>query len=268
MQNLIINADDYAMDADVDAAILNLAALGAVTATSAMALSPRLKEAAQAARDAPSLSLGLHFDLTSSFAGDGFAARGLSALILRAQAGLLDRALLRRQADLQLEAFEKAFRAPPAFADGHQHVHHLPAVREVLLEALEDHYGGAKEQIGLRICLARRWRGVKAEIVARTGARRLSKLANERGHPANSDFAGVYNFSAGERLPALWRSWTANMHGGIPLIMCHVAIRSEEPIKGDPIRDARFREFEWLASEQFRLFCQQSALHPVRWPSA
>ena len=42
MRNVIINADDYAMDAGVDAAILRLAGLGAVTATSAMVLSPAL----------------------------------------------------------------------------------------------------------------------------------------------------------------------------------------------------------------------------------
>jgi chitin disaccharide deacetylase len=268
MQNLIINADDYAMDAGVDAAILKLAGLGAITAASAMVLSPRWPEAARTARDAPSLSFGLHFDLTSPFACGDFPARSLTALILRAQAGLLGRALLRRQADFQLEAFEKAFGAPPAFADGHQHVHHLPAVREVLLEALEDHYGRDKDRIGLRICVARRWRGVKAEIVARTGARGLSKLALKRGHLANSDFAGVYDFGLETSLPALWRGWATNLEGGFPLIMCHVALRTGDAVKGDPIRGARFREFEWLASEEFRSFCQQSALNPVRWPTA
>ncbi len=268
MQNLIINADDYAMDAGVVAAILNLAGLGAVTAASAMALSPRLEEAARAARDAPPLSFGLHFDLTSPFAGDGFAGQSLTALILRARAGVLDRALLRQQADLQLEAFEKAFGAPPAFADGHQHVHHLPAVREVLLDALDDRYGREKERIGVRICLARRWRGIKAEIVARTGARGLSRLAIERGHWANSDFAGVYDFGAGASLPVLWHGWSQNLEGGFPLIMCHVAVRTGDPVEGDPIRGARFREFEWLASEAFQAFCRQSALNPVRWPPA
>ncbi len=268
MFDLIINADDYAMDASVDAAILQLAEIGAITAASAMVLSPRWAEAARAARDAPPISFGLHFDLTSPFAGGDFPAQGLSALMARAQARLLDRALLRRQADRQLEAFEKAFGAPPAFADGHQHVHHLPAIRDVLLEALEDRYGREKERIGLRICLARRWRGVKAAIVARTGANSLSRLALERGHPVNSDFAGVYDFAAGAGIAGLWQSWAANLHGPLPLIMCHVAANTGELAQGDPIRQARFREFEWLASEEFRLFCQQSALNPVRWPRA
>ncbi len=268
MRDLIINADDYAMDAGVDAAILKLAEIGAVTAASAMVLSPRWAEAARAARDAPPISFGLHFDLTSPFAESDSPARGLSVLIVRAQAGLLDRAQLRRQADRQLKAFEKSFRAPPAFADGHQHIHHLPAVRDVLLEALEDHYGREKERIGLRICVARRWRGVKAAIVARTGANSLSRLALERGHPVNSDFAGVYDFSAGAGMSGLWQAWAADLHGPFPLIMCHVAVNTGEAAGGDPIRQARFREFEWLASEQFRLFCRRCALNPVHWPRA
>ncbi len=268
MQNLIINADDYAMDAGVDGAILKLAETGAVTAASAMVLSPRWPEAARAACDAPPLSFGLHFDLTSPFAGGDFPAQSLSALMVRAQLSLLDRALLRRQADRQLEAFEKALGAPPAFADGHQHIHHLPAIREVLLEALEDHYGRAKERIGLRICVARRWRGMKAAVIANTGANRLSRLALERGHPVNSDFAGVYDFANGAGISGLWQAWAATLHGPLPLIMCHVAANTGEPAEGDPIRQARFREFEWLASEQFRLFCQRSALNPVRWPRA
>ena len=66
---VIINADDYAMDEAVDAAILDLAERGVVTATSAMVLSPTWPEAAEALKDAP-LSRGLHLDFTSPFAGE------------------------------------------------------------------------------------------------------------------------------------------------------------------------------------------------------
>jgi predicted glycoside hydrolase/deacetylase ChbG (UPF0249 family) len=269
MRNVIINADDYAMDADVDAAILHLAGLGAVTATSAMVLSPRWPEAARVARDGPPLSLGLHLDLTSPFVDGEFPAQSLSALILRAHAGLLDRAKLRRLVDRQVSLFETALGAAPAFVDGHQHVHHLPVVRGVLLEALDDHYGSASARIGLRICEAKRWRGVKAAIVAATGARGLSRLAARGGHPVNGDFAGVYDFAPDADLPALWEGWAASLTGSLPLIMCHVAVRGEDAGGGgDPIRPARLREFDWLASEEFRSFRLRHALAPVRWPPA
>jgi predicted glycoside hydrolase/deacetylase ChbG (UPF0249 family) len=152
--------------------------------------------------------------------------------------------------------------------DGHQHVHHLPIVREVLLEALEDRYGSEKARIALRICVAKRWRGVKAAIVAATGAGGLSRLAAEGGHPVNSDFAGVYDFASGADLPALWDGWAASLAGPLPLIMCHVAVRGEDAGGADPIRPARLREFDWLASEEFQSFRLRHALAPVPWPQA
>ncbi len=267
MRNVIINADDYAMDAGVDAAILRLAELGVVTATSAMVLAPRWPGAAAAVRNGPPLSVGLHFDLTSPFATAGLPAQSLSALILRTHAGLLDRATLRHRVDRQLSLFDEVLGQPPAFVDGHQHVHHLPAIRQVLLEALEFRYGSAKSRIGLRICAPRRWSGVKAAIVAATGARGLSRLAVEGRHPLNSDFAGVYDFDPAADIPALWEGWAAGLRGPFPLIMCHVAAGSD-PAPQDPIRLARLREFEWLASQEFRSFLQRHALAPARWPRA
>jgi chitin disaccharide deacetylase len=266
MRNVIINADDYAMDAGVDAGVLRLAGEGRVTATSAMVLSARWPEAARALRDAAPISVGLHFDLTSQFAQSGFTEGGLSKLILRAEARLLDRAWLRREAERQLSAFEAAAGGAPAFVDGHQHVHHLPGVREALLDALWDRYGGAARHIGVRITAPRRWRGLKAWIVGATGAGGLAGLASVRGHPVNSDFAGVYDFAPDADLSAHWKGWTADLRGAWPLIMCHPAMHAEEAAGGDPVRAARLREYEWLASGQFLSCLKQAALAAARWP--
>jgi predicted glycoside hydrolase/deacetylase ChbG (UPF0249 family) len=59
-RRLILNADDYAMDAAVDDAILALAERRVVTAASAMVLSPRWREAAAALSSRP-VDIGLHF---------------------------------------------------------------------------------------------------------------------------------------------------------------------------------------------------------------
>jgi predicted glycoside hydrolase/deacetylase ChbG (UPF0249 family) len=268
MQNVIINADDYAMDRDVDAAILMLASLGSISAASAMVLSPRWAAAAAASRDAAPLSWGLHLDLTSAFAGHRFAGQGLLSLMTRAMTRCLDRAALRREADRQLSLFETERKGAPDFVDGHQHVHHLPVIRDVLLEALQDHYGGGAKRIGLRICKPRVWRGTKAAIIAEGGAVRLSQLAAARGHPVNSDFAGVYNFSDGADLAAYWQGWAQRLAGQLPLIMCHVAVQSGERGIGDQIRRARVREFGFLTSGEFQSLCRQHAMRPARWPQA
>jgi predicted glycoside hydrolase/deacetylase ChbG (UPF0249 family) len=268
MQNVIINADDYAMDAGVDAAILKLAGLGSISAASTMVLSPRWEAAASASHDAAPLSWGLHLDLTSAFADRAFASRGLASLMARAMTGSLDPAALRRETDRQLSLFEKGRKAAPDFADGHQHVHHLPVIRDVLLEALQDRYGGEAQRIGLRICSPRVWRGAKAAIIAGSGAWRLSRLAGVRGHPVNSDFAGVYDFAANANLAGYWQGWARQLAGPLPLIMCHVAVQSGEEGPGDPIRQARLREFAYLASGEFQSLCRQYAMCPARWPPA
>jgi predicted glycoside hydrolase/deacetylase ChbG (UPF0249 family) len=267
-RNVIINADDYAMDNGVDAAILQLASLGSISAASAMVLSPRWEAAARASHDAAPLSWGLHFDLTSAFAHRSFARHGLASLMIGAMTGSLDRAALRAEAERQLWLFETGRSAAPDFIDGHQHVHHLPIIRDALLEAVEDRYGGGAKRIGLRICKPQVWRGTKAAIIARSGASRLSQLAAERGHPMNSDFAGVYNFASDADLATHWQDWLRRLTGPLPLIMCHVAIYSEEEGHNDPIRLARLREFAYLASEEFQWLYQQYAMCPAGWPRA
>ena len=264
MRQVIINADDYAMDEEVDDGILKLARQGVVTATSAMVLSPRWTEAARALRDAP-LSRGLHLDFTSPFGKAVLPMQGLLALTARSHARLLDARVFRREISAQLALFESCLGGTPGFVDGHQHCHHLPIIRDLLLDALADHYGADAAQIGIRICTPRHWRGVKAAIVSGTGAAGLSKLAEKRRHRANTDFAGVYNFAIGADLGAHWRSWLEHLAGPLPLVMCHVASRTGQTAASDPIRQARYREFDWLSSEEFQALRQRFSISPARW---
>jgi chitin disaccharide deacetylase len=263
---VIINADDYAMDEGVDAAILDLAERGVVTATSAMVLSPTWPKAAEASKDAP-LSRGLHIDFTSPFAGETFPRQSITGMTIKSHAGALDRKSVKKAIERQLSLFEAHMNAAPDFVDGHQHAHQLPGVAESLVEVLSDRYGDGAG-IGLRICVSRRWRGVKASIIGRTGAFRLAELAALAGHSTNSDFAGVYDFNEDADLGAFWRNWLTGLEGGAPLVMCHVATRGGGHDGGDPIRGARYREYDWLRGEAFAVLIQQLSKTPAHWPRA
>jgi hypothetical protein len=260
---VILNADDYAMDEGVDAAVLELARQGVVTAASAMVLSPSWPEAGRRLMDAP-LDRGLHFDLTSEFAAPGRSAP-LPRLMGAAFSGQLDRSAVRHALDRQLDRFEAVAGAAPDFVDGHQHVHQLPLVREVLLSSLKGRYGAAASRIGIRSCLARHWRGLKAAIIAATGARGLARLAGKADHPANTDFAGVYDFSPQADLAGLWRVWLTSLAGERPLIMCHVASHGVPGGPADTIRAARLQEWQWLSSSAFRDLCTQSSVQLTGW---
>jgi chitin disaccharide deacetylase len=266
VKSVIVNADDYAMDDGVDAAILALARQGVVTATSAMVLSPSWPAAARRLADAR-MDCGLHLDFTSPFAREQEAtlARPLPQLIAAAYAGRLERHALRGAIGRQLDRFDAAVQAPPAFVDGHQHVHQLPGIREALLAALRDRYGQAASAIGLRLCLTRRWRGLKAAIIAGMGGRALGRMIAAAGHSKNSDFAGVYGFSPAADLAALWRRWLTDVAGERPLIMCHVAMDSAARWPADEIRAARLNEWKWLGSTAFQDLCAELGVRRAGW---
>jgi predicted glycoside hydrolase/deacetylase ChbG (UPF0249 family) len=266
MRRLILNADDYAMDEGVDQAILSLIARNVVTATSAMVLSPRWTVAAGEIRQMDA-DCGLHLDLTSEFAATTkLTSRSLSGLIARSYAGSLEAGVIRGVIEAQLDLFESALDRPPDFVDGHQHVHQLPAIRSELMGALQRRYGVDAAKIGIRICLARHWRGAKARLIGALGGAATAKLARRLGHPVNSDFLGVYGFSPEADLPLLWRQWLAGMQGDMPLAMCHVATASSGSAIADPIRPARVKELAWLASDTFRDLCTELSVSLNRWP--
>lgn len=261
-RKLIVNADDYGMDDAVDAAILMLASLGVVTATSAMVLSPNWGEAARKLRGAP-LSCGLHLDFTSPFVADGGGSLG--ALMAKAFTRRLDTGRVRAAIDRQLDRYEVGMAARPDFVDGHQHVHQFPVIREALRRALAARYGTEARGIALRSCVARRWRGTKAAIVAATGAAAFTRAAQATGHRINSDFAGVYDFAPKADLTALWRRWLADLQGDSPLIMCHVAVAKGAMPRNDTIRAARINEYGWLGSDIFRELTAEFNLAPTLW---
>lgn len=267
---VVVNADDYAMDPGVDKAILALASRGVVTSVSAMVLSPRWAEAGRPLMEAP-VSRGLHLDFTSPFATVASPLpTALPRLMAAAFAGQIDRSAVRLAVERQIDLYLRAVGEPPDFVDGHQHAHQLPILREVLVAGLRAQFGtAAAQRVGLRICAPRRWRGPKAAVIAACGASALARIAAERGHPVNTDFAGVYDFSPGIGLPALWRGWLGGLVGARPLIMCHVAAEDAPPSgPPDPIRRARIAEWRWLGSGSFTDLCARSGVELCSWTSA
>jgi chitin disaccharide deacetylase len=263
-RSFIINADDFGMDPAVDSAILELAASGVVTATSAMVLSPNWAQAGMTLCNAP-IDCGLHLDFTSPFAARIGFGQNLPVLMAKAFSRQLRRQPVRDAVHRQFDLFETAMGRAPDFVDGHQHVHQFPVIRIELIRALSERYNLNAKTISVRSCVARRWRGLKAAIVAGTGANSFAALAKAGGHAVNSDFAGVYGFDPKTDLHALWSGWIASLQGCAPLVMCHVADNAKES-SPDPIRPARLTEYAWLKSATFRSLIAELGVIPVRWP--
>lgn len=230
----------------MNAAALELARQGRISAVSCMVGAPHWAEAAAALRglDPAGVEIGLHLDVTEHPVDAGLR-RPLNAWLLRSHVGAVDRARMRREIDAQLDAFAQAMGRPPAYVDGHQHVHQLPGVREPLLQALQAR--GARPWLR---STRRPAQGApaKAWLIEALGEHALRRLADAQGLRQNGHLLGVYDFTgdAGRYL-ALLRGWFAAAVDG-DLMMCHAAPAAPAD---DAIGAARQWEYEVLAGAEF-----------------
>lgn len=256
MKHVVFCADDFGQDDSIDAGILRLVERGRLTAVSCLVEGPGFE------RDAPLLSrrgaaidVGLHFNLTQGFGGA--PGQALGSLVARSHARVLDgRAVERRLAD-QLDAFERTALRRPDFVDGHQHVHQLPVVRDVLLRVLARRYAASPPFVRNTVPLA--FRGGKAFVISCLGGRPLRRALRNRNLLYNPDFAGVYALSPRADYRRLMRGWLGHIEAG-GLILCHPGL----PGGGDPIAAARAAEFGYLDSPGFEEDCAGAGVVPAR----
>ncbi len=249
-RRLVVCADDFGMEPRVNEAVLRLAAAGRVTAVACMSEGPAWREGAAPLRAlAGRADAGLHLDLGTRSAGE------LLALAARGAAGLVDRRGVEARIREQLDRFEDAYGAPPAFVDGHHHVHQLRPVREALLAVLARRPGGAPY---VRNVVPLRPRGFKSAVIAGLGARPLLRRLRAEGIPHNPDFAGVYDLSARSDYPALVRGWLADV-ADRALLMCHPGLSGPAPIDA-----ARVAELRHLEGERFDEDCAAAGVRRVR----
>ncbi len=238
-------ADDFGRNESACRAAIELAATGAISATSVLVDGPAVRGFASGLRELDGhFALGLHLNLTESWGDDGVVCaprRPFAAWVL---AGIARVALpvgaVRQEIRRQIDVFGALFQRLPDFVDGHEHVHQLPGIRELLLEEI----AGPAPRIGVvRSTVPRRWRGFKAALIGALGARELERAALNTGLHCNADFAGVYDFSATVSYELRMRTWLATL-ADRGLVMCHPEADSGAEL-------ARVTEYNWLRSNQW-----------------
>lgn len=255
-RELALCADDFGQSAAIDHAILHLAARGRLSEVSCMVNRPAwpvdgARLAALPAVVAGRVRAGLHFNLTEGKPLSPALARRwprlptLPRLILLAHLGRLPLAELGDEMQAQFAAFERAFGRPPAHVDGHQHVHHLPGVRTLLLRALAARPGLVARHTGR---VAGPGFAVKRMLIQGTGGAALGRRLVASGRQANGTLLGVYDFLDAD-YGGLMRHWLAALPAQGAMIFCHPGARAGDA--GDPIAAAREREFAYLDSADF-----------------
>ena len=259
-RELALCADDFGHSAVVDHAILGLAAGGRLTEVSCMVSGPAWPADAAALAALPAVEqgqvrIGLHFNLTQGAPVSPALARhwpqlpALPRLIALAHLRQLPLAALAEELQAQFSAFEAATGRTPTHLDGHQHVHHLPGVREIVLRALSSRPGLRVRHTGR---VGGPGFGIKRWLIAATGGAALGRRLEQLGRQANSALLGVYDFVAPD-YRSLMQGWLAALPAQGGLILCHPGesgvMTQDQP--GDPIAAARARELAYLGSEAF-----------------
>lgn len=262
-REIAVCADDYGVDSSVNEAIVDLAAQGRLSATSVLVDGSAVDHASVNLSPLP-LDIGLHLNFTEVIGQlNNNDVRPLGHLILRAHARLLNHQWVSGGIKRQLDRFESLFGRAPDYIDGHLHIHQLPVIREVLLEALEQRYRGLPLWIrDTRSPKAMRqpwsWSDrVKPWVIGHLGMARLAEQSLKRGWRTNQGLAGVYDFT--REHPAyleMLKFWCSHCPSG-SLIMTHPAKRS---LSGDPIGQSRVDEYQVLGSETFGQYLTEHAI--------
>jgi len=256
LRTLMLCADDFGQSPGISQGIAQLAHAGRLSATSCLtngahwpAQSPTLRALPQ------SVQRGLHVNLTEGAPLSPELRRvwpvfpPLPKLILQAHLGRLPQAAIAAEFEAQLAAFGAGARAghAPDFIDGHQHVHHLPGVRDVLLDALgrmatPPAVRSTARPLGVGF-------GVKRFLIAQTGGVALQRRLAHRRIRHNASLLGVYDFEAVD-YRTLMQGWLALLPTDGGLLFCHPGVAGADAAD-DPIAAARVRELAYLASPAF-----------------
>lgn len=262
--------DDVGLHPGVTEAALTLCRAGRVSALACMSEAPSWRDAAAwlVPTQHGQVDFGLHLTFTEPWSGSRIK-RPLRALVAAAYARVLDRDTVRNDIRRQLDAFEDAVGAMPDFVDGHQHVHQLPVIRNVLVEELSARYAGQKPWIRHTGAPRRaRWWApasrdeLKERVIAALGAGPLRSLAHDGGFKQNSHLLGVYGFngSAGDYF-AHWGRWCAQAADG-DLLMCHPAAHDSDA--DDPIASARAVEYRVMCDQRIDSMLAERCVNVTR----
>ena len=250
---MILCADDYGQNLAISTGICELVAAKRLTAVSCLTTSKTWITAAALLKPYQGqVDIGLHFNLTYGKLIT-CSSRKHSQLLLNC---LLHRMKIEdviRELWSQIDSFVAAMGCNPDFIDGHQHIQHLPVVREAIIEVYSQRFKINKPYLRLAgvtqlARLLQRPNKLKQVIIHLTGAKKLQLLCQKYNIPHNIDFMGIYDFSLKRNYGQMFKTFLKTITGPA-LTMCHPGHFSDEP--EDAINSIRPKEWDYFNSDQF-----------------
>lgn len=276
-RSAVLCADDFGLADGVSRGIVELAAMGRLSATGAMTNMPGWRRAAPDLRPLRArIGIGLHLNLTTGSPlgpmpilapSGGFPP--LRVLLPKALRRGLDGHEIAGEIGRQLDAFEEAHGEPPAFIDGHQHVHVLPVIRGALFRVLgERGYAGRvwlRDPSDRPAAILRRPVGRSKALVVGSLAWGFSGSAHRAGFQTNRGFSGFAPLDLSVPAARVFQEAFTTL-GESPLVMCHPGHVDDELQGLDPAVESRPAELAYLKSDAFGDLLERRGIRLVASP--
>ncbi|MED7787582.1 ChbG/HpnK family deacetylase [Francisella sp. 19X1-34] len=254
-KKIIICADDFGLSDNVNEGIIRLLKKKVINATSCMSNMSALKNGIPNLKNIynDSMDVGIHLNLTE---GTPFTKAtsisknkeflSLSKLLAKSKLRSIKYNDVYNELKAQIDNFISLWGDLPDFIDGHQHVHHFPIVRKVVIDLYKD-FDMFKKQTYIRSTFNMDKSDLKSLIIYRSGAKKFNNLLNDNNIKHNTSFSGIYSLESNNQdfRKVILKAYSEIKDGG--LIMCHPAIAIDEK---DPISKSRVNEFKYFESEQ------------------
>ena len=255
-RTLCLCADDFGLAPGISAGIARLACAHRVTAVSCITTGPHWQEGAPMLREFPaSISVGLHLNLTEGRPSSAQLARiwprfpSLHELLLRAHLGLLPQSAIQDEIRVQLDAFKSGTGKLPQHVDGHQHIHQLPGLRDIVLDMTQRM--PVPPAVRSTSPLPGPGSSFKRWVIVNSGGRALARELDRRGLAHNPALLGATDFHD-EDYRAKMQGWLAALPRQGGLLFCHPGQTPDsDPIY--PHANASARELAYFESDLFQV---------------
>jgi len=169
---------------------------------------------------------------------------GLKTILIKSQLRQINFNEIFTELNQQIELFKKHLGCLPDFIDGHQHVHHLPIVRDALLKSYQYYFPDKKAYI--RNTNNPLPHSFKEFILKITGAAALQKKLKQYDIPHNNYFFGIYTFNKKNNYQIIFNKILKKLKPD-SLIMCHPGL--EQTDSTDPIAHNRWQEYQFFSKK-------------------
>jgi chitin disaccharide deacetylase len=224
MKKITLCADDFGMTTSINQGILNLVENSRLSAISCMTNYPAwFKDIEKLRPYNKRPDLGLHFNIKKPL------IQTISGSYLR----ILSKKNIEKELHQQVDNFIKGLQQAPAYIDGHQHIHALPVIRDIVTRFSENH------NIPIRIT-ENSQQYFKAKVINTLGGKKTARLIKQKNLAYNHDLLGIYPFNQSENYRELFCQWLEKSKEG-SLIMCHPGV----------LERSRENELNYLLSQNF-----------------